>query len=128
MTKQAITPSTLSPPIGPFSSAIKFGNLIFLSGQVGTDPKTGKLVAGDIEAQTEQAISNLQAVLAACNRSLNDALRVGVFLTDMSYFARMNAVYAKHFSAPFPARTTVAVAALPGGAIVEIDMWVAGEG
>jgi len=124
MKKQAVTVTTLPPPVGPFSPAIKHGELIFVSGQVGIDPATGKLAGDTIEIQTEQVFRNLNSVLNACNRSLDDAVRVGVYLTDMSHFARMNAVYAQHFSAPFPARTTIAVAALPIGAIVEIDMWV----
>jgi 2-iminobutanoate/2-iminopropanoate deaminase len=123
--KQAIAVTTLPPPVGPFSTAIKNGELIFVSGQVGVDPATGKLAGTDIEAQTEQVFKNLTAVLSACGRTFDDAVRVGVYLTDMNHFARMNAIYAKHFSLPFPARTTIGVAALPIGAIVEIDMWVA---
>lgn len=124
MTKQAITSSKLRPPVGPFSAAVQFGNLIFLSGQVGLDATTGKLAAGEVEAQTEQALRNLQTVLDACGKSLDDAVRVGVYLTDMNHFGRMNAVYARYFKEPFPARTTIGVAALPLGALVEIDMWV----
>ena len=127
MKKQVVTVDTLPPPVGPFSPAIHYGGLIFVSGQVGVNPATGKLAGGDIEAQTEQVFHNLKLVLAACNRTLDDAVRVGVYLTDMSHFGRMNAIYAKHFNAPFPARTTIAVAALPIGAIVEIDMWVSAE-
>jgi 2-iminobutanoate/2-iminopropanoate deaminase len=124
MKKQAITPGNLPPPVGPFSPAIKHGDLIFVSGQVGIDPTTRKIIDGDIEMQTQQALDNLKAVLGACNKTFDDALRVGVYLTDMNHFARMNAVYAKNFSSPYPARTTIAVAALPLGASVEIDMWI----
>jgi reactive intermediate/imine deaminase len=123
MKKLAVTSPKLRPPVGPFSAGIQAGNLIFLSGQVGLDG-SGKLAAGDIEGQTEQVFANLKAVLDACGRQFDDAVRVGVYLTDMSHFARMNAVYAKYFSQPFPARTTIGVAALPLGALVEIDMWV----
>ena len=122
--KQAIVVPALPPPVGPFSSAIKHGDLIFVSGQVGINPTTGKLAGDDIETQTEQVFKNLAAVLTACGKTFDDAVRVGVYLTDMNHFARMNAIYAKHFTQPFPARTTIAVAALPIGASVEIDMWV----
>jgi 2-iminobutanoate/2-iminopropanoate deaminase len=125
MTKQAITVTALPPPVGPFSAAIKQGDLIFVSGQVGVDPATGKLAGSDIDTQTAQIFKNLSAVLNACDKTLNDAVRVGVYLTDMNHFARMNAIYAQHFALPFPARTTIGVAALPIGALVEIDMWVA---
>ena len=125
MQKQVISAKQLPPPVGPFSPAIQYGELIFMSGQVGIDPATGKLAEGGIEAQTEQVLRNLATLLAACDRKLDDAVRVGVYITDMGQFARMNAVYAKHFSQPFPARTTIGVAALPLGALVEIDMWVA---
>jgi 2-iminobutanoate/2-iminopropanoate deaminase len=125
MTKQAVIVASLPPPVGPFSAAIKQGDLIFVSGQVGVDPATSQLAGSDIETQTEQVFKNLSAVLMACGKTLNDAVRVGVYLTDMKHFARMNAIYAKQFALPFPARTTIGVAALPIGALVEIDMWVA---
>jgi 2-iminobutanoate/2-iminopropanoate deaminase len=121
--KKLVASSKLRPPVGPFSAGIQAGGLVFLSGQVGIDPATGKLAAGEIEAQTEQVFANLKAVLEACGRTFDDAVRVGVYLTDMSHFARMNAVYAKYFKEPYPARTTIGVAALPLGAMVEIDMW-----
>ena len=123
MSKQAVASPKLPPPVGPFSPAVQYGELLFVSGQVGVNPTTGKLADG-IEAQTEQALSNLDAILDAAGRTLNDAVRVGVYVTDMSHFARMNAAYAKHFAQPYPARTTIGVAALPLGALVEIDMWV----
>ena len=123
MKKLAITSPKLRPPVGPFSAGIQAGNLIFISGQVGLNTD-GKLAAGDIEGQTEQVFANLNAVLDACGRKLDDAVRVGVYLTDMAHFGRMNAVYSNYFSQPFPARTTIGVAALPLGALVEIDMWV----
>jgi 2-iminobutanoate/2-iminopropanoate deaminase len=124
MQKKAVTTAKLAPAAGPFSAGIQAGNLIFLSGQVGRDPATGKLAGPDIEAQTHQVFANLKAVLEACGKQLDDAVRVGVYVTDMGHFARMNAVYETYFSQPFPARTTIGVAALPIGAIVEIDMWV----
>ena len=124
MTRQAITTDKIAPSVGPFSAAVKAGGVIYVSGQVALDPKTGKLITGDVSAQTEQIFTNLKAVLDSAGKSLADAARVGVYLTSMGDFAAMNAVYAKHFAAPYPARTTIGVAALPLGASVEIDMVV----
>jgi len=95
---------------------------LFLSGQVALSPMTGQLIAGDVAAQTEQVLQNLRRLLEAVGKSLADVARVNVYLTDMKDFAHMNAVYARHFEAPYPARTTVAVSALPLGAAVEIDL------
>jgi 2-iminobutanoate/2-iminopropanoate deaminase len=108
--------------VGPFSPAVRSGDFIYLSGQTAQDPATGKLIQGDAAAQTEQIFKNLDAVLRAAGKSFADVVRVGVFLTDMADFAAMNAVYARHFDPPYPARTTVAVAALPLGATVEIEL------
>ena len=124
MSKTAITSLELAPPIGPFSQAIKVDGFIYFSGQVGQDPTTGKLVAGGIGAETERVFQNLSAVLKAAGKSFDDVVRVGVFLTSMSDFVALNGVYARHFRQPFPARTTVAVAALPLGACVEMDLVV----
>ncbi len=124
MTKTAITSPELAPPVGPFSQAIRIDDFVYLSGQVGQDPATGGLVAGGIVAETERVFKNLESVLKAAGRSFDDVVRAGVFLTDMGDFAAMNGVYSKHFSQPFPARTTIAVAALPLGASVEIDLVV----
>ena len=120
MPRDAITSDTLPPSVGPFSAGIRAGELIFLSGQIGSDPDTDTLVPG-VAAQTDQAIRNLAAVLEAAGRTLDDVQRVGVYLTDMGNFAAMNEVYARHFGTPYPARTTIGVAALPLGAAVEID-------
>ena len=124
MSKTAVTSPELAPPVGPFSQAIKVGGFIFFSGQVGLDPTTGKLVAGGIAAESERILQNLSAVLKAAGKSFDDVARAGVYLTSMGDFAALNGVYAKHFSQPFPARTTIAVAALPLGACVEIDLVV----
>jgi 2-iminobutanoate/2-iminopropanoate deaminase len=124
MSKKAITALELAPPVGPFSQAIQVGDFIFFSGQVGQDPTTGKLVTGGIAAETERVFQNLSAVLKASGKSFDDVARAGVYLTNMSDFVALNGVYAKHFSKPFPARTTIAVAALPLGACVEIDLVV----
>ena len=124
MSKIAVTSSELAPPVGPFSQAIEIGGFLYFSGQVGQDPVTGKVVEGGIVAETERVLRNLAAVLEAAGRSFDHVARVGVYLTSMSDFAAMNGIYAKYFSQPFPARTTIAVAALPLGACVEIDLLV----
>lgn len=124
MNKTAITSPELSPPVGPFSQAIAVGGFLYLSGQVGQDPATGRVVEGGIVAETERVLQNLSAVLRAAGKSFDDVARAGVYLTNMSDFGAMNGVYAQHFSQPFPARTTIAVAALPLGARVEIDLIV----
>jgi 2-iminobutanoate/2-iminopropanoate deaminase len=124
MSKTAITSSELSPPVGPFSQAVRVDGFIYFSGQVGQDPATGKVVEGGIEAETERVFQNLSAVLKAAGRGFDDVVRAGVYLTDISDFAAMNAIYAKYFSQPFPARTTIGTAALPLGARVEIDLVV----
>ena len=124
MRKTAVTSPELTPPVGPFSQAIEVGGFIYFSGQVGQDPTTGKLVAGGIAAETERVFQNLSAVLKAAGKSFDDVARAGVYLTSMSDYAAVNGIYARHFSQPFPARTAIAVAALPLGACVEIDLVV----
>ncbi len=109
-------------PVGPYSQAIRLNDLVFVSGQIPLDPKTGKLVGGEIEDETRQVLSNLKAVLEASGASLASVVKATVYLTDMSLFPRVNAVYAEFFDAdPAPARATVEVSALPLGAHVEID-------
>jgi len=107
---------------GPYSQAVEMDGWVYLSGQTPMNFETGKLVEGGIGKQAEQCFSNLKRVMDAAGLDWDDIVKVGVFLTDMSKFAEMNAVYATIFNAPQPARTTVAVAALPGGAELEIDM------
>ncbi len=108
--------------MGPYSQAVRQGELVFVSGQIPLDPETGAVVEGGIEAQTERVIANLRAVLEAAGSSLDRVLRTTVYLTDLDLFARVNAVYAQHFTGPTPpARATVGVAQLPLGALVEID-------
>ena len=124
MIKSAITSPELAPPVGPFSQAVEAGGFIYLSGQVGQDPATGKVVEGGIVAETERVFQNLSAVLKAAGKSFDDVVRAGVFLTSLSDYVALNGVYAKHFRQPFPARTTIAAAALPLGARVEIDLVV----
>ena len=124
MSKTAITSPELAPPVGPFSQAIEVGGFLYFSGQIGQDPTTGKLVVGGITAETERLFQNLSAVLKAAGRSFDHVARAGVYLTSMSDYVTVNGIYAKHFSQPFPARTAIAVAALPLGACVEIDLVV----
>src|SRR5690349_9045963 len=119
MSKTAIISPELPPPVGPFSQAIEVGGFLYFSGQVGQDPATGKVVEGGIVAETERVFRNLATILKAAGRSFEDVARAGVYLTNISDFVAMNGVYAKHFSQPFPARTTIGVAALPLGARVE---------
>jgi 2-iminobutanoate/2-iminopropanoate deaminase len=111
----------LPAPAGPYSPGMVVGNLVFVSGQAGRDPRTGAL-ADDVETQTEQALKNVSAILEAAGSSLSHVVRCGVFLTDIREFQKMNQVYARMFGAHRPARTTVEVSALPGeGLRVEID-------
>jgi 2-iminobutanoate/2-iminopropanoate deaminase len=124
MTIEAFSSDNLPPPVGPFSPAVRSGGFIFFSGLVGTDPATGKLVDGGVEAEARQLFRNLAILLDAVGKSFADVVRAGVFLTDIGDFATINAVYAEAFDAPFPARTTVGVAALPLGASIEIDVVV----
>ena len=121
---EAIHSDALPPPVGPFSPAVRSGDFIFFSGQVGVDPATGKLVDGGVEAEARQLFRNLATLLEAAGRSFGDVVRAGVFLTDITDFAEVNAIYAGQFEPPFPARTTVAVAALPLGARIEIELLV----
>lgn len=110
--------------IGPYSQGIttdSAGRMVFLSGQVGLDPATGQMVAGDVQAQTEQVMKNLQAVLEAAGGGLEHLLKTTIFLRDLADFAAVNEVYARHLQAPYPARATVQVARLPRDAAVEID-------
>ena len=120
--KQAISSSDAPKAIGPYSQAIRTGQLLFASGQIPTDPATGAIVDGDVAAQTRRVFDNLGAVLKAASLSFADVVKTTVFLADMNDFAAMNEVYGKYFSEPFPARATVQVARLPKDARVEIDL------
>jgi len=111
-----------SQPIGPYSPAIACGDLVFVSGQTPLEAATGKLVAGDIAAQTRQCLENLKGILEAAGLSLAHVVKTNIFLTDMGDFAAVNDIYKSYFREPYPARSTVAVAALPMGAVVEIEM------
>ena len=115
------TPSA-PPALGPYSPAVRAGDWVVLSGQVGLDPATGRLVEGGIEAQTRQVFANIDAVLADCGLTLDDVAKTLVFMADLAEFATMNGVYAEVFGDHRPARSTVQ-AGLPGGAQVEIEVW-----
>jgi 2-iminobutanoate/2-iminopropanoate deaminase len=120
--KVAFSSADAPKAIGPYSQAVRAGQLLFASGQIPTDPVTGGIVDGDVAAQTRRVFDNLGAVLKAANLSFADVVRTTVFLADMNDFAAMNAVYGKYFSEPYPARATVQVARLPKDARVEIDL------
>lgn len=108
--------------IGPYSHAAESGGFVFLSGQTPLDPATGRLLEGDIAARTDKCFDNLFAVLEAAGLTPDDVIKVNVYLTDLGDFAAMNEVYARRFHSPYPARTTVAVAALPLGSDIEIEL------
>ena len=120
--KHAVSSPDAPQAIGPYSQAVRAGQLLFASGQIPTDPATGVLVEGDVAAQTRRVFDNLSAVLKAANLSFASVVRTTVFLADMNDFAAMNEVYGKYFSEPYPARATVQVARLPRDARVEIDL------
>ena len=123
MSKRSIVHSGHAPKaIGPYSQAVRVGNTLYLSGQTPLDPATGELVAGDISAQARRVFDNLEAVLAAAGASFDNVVRVGIYLTDLGDFAAVNEVMKTYFREPYPARSTIGVAALPRAAAVEIDM------
>jgi 2-iminobutanoate/2-iminopropanoate deaminase len=119
--RQPVSSPDAPKAIGPYSQAVWNGHELFCSGQTPIDPATGALITGDVAAQTHRVFDNLAAVLAAAGLSLADVVKCNVYLTDMADFAAMNGAYATRLTAPYPARTTVAVAGLPLGARVEID-------
>jgi reactive intermediate/imine deaminase len=119
--KESVTSPSAPAAIGPYSQAIRAGSLVFLSGQIPLDHATGALVQGDIAAQTTRVMENLRAVLTAAGCTLSDVVRTTIYLVDLAHFATVNETYGRFFEAPFPARATVQVAALPRGAQVEID-------
>jgi 2-iminobutanoate/2-iminopropanoate deaminase len=120
--KQAISSSGAPKAIGPYSPAIRAGQLLFVSGQVALDPATGQMIEGDVSAQARRVLDNIGALLTSGGRSFADVVRTTVFLADMNDFAAVNDVYGQYFSEPYPARATVQVARLPKDARVEIDV------
>ena len=125
MTRSAVHTDQAPAAIGPYSQAVRFGHLLFVSGTLPVDPRTGQLVGGDIEAQSRQVFRNLAAIAEAAGGQLADAVKVTVFLTDLGDFQRVNGVYREWFGEPFPARSTVQVAALPLGAPLEVEAIIA---
>jgi reactive intermediate/imine deaminase len=121
MPRESIQSAAAPAAIGPYSQATRAGDMVFLSGQIPLDPNSGLLVAGDITEQARQAFANLRAVCQAAGGSFDDIVRVGLYLTDLSEFAAVNAVMQDVFAAPYPARSTIEVSALPRGAKFEVD-------
>lgn len=120
MTRQAVQTPAAPGAIGTYSQAVRCGGTVYLSGQIGLDPGTMKLVDG-IEAQIYRVLENLKAVAAAAGGSLDDVVKLTVYLTDLTHFARVNEIMEKYFSKPYPARAALGVASLPRGALVEVD-------
>jgi reactive intermediate/imine deaminase len=125
MSKQIVSTSAAPAAIGPYSQAVRAGNTLWLSGQVPLDPVTKELVQGDIETQARRVFDNIKAVLAAAGANFDDVVKTTIFLTDLSHFAQVNKVMTEYFREPYPARSTVGVAALPRGAQVEVECIVA---
>jgi len=122
MSRQIITSANAPAAIGPYSQAVRVGNTVYFSGQIPLDPATGDIVgAGDIEAQARRAFDNLKAVAEEAGGSLDQIVRLGLYLTDLAEFAKVNAVMQDYFKAPFPARSTIEVSGLPKGANFEVD-------
>ncbi len=124
MFNQPIKSNNAPAAIGPYSAGIKLGDFVYMSGQLPIDVNTGELVSGGIKEQTAQVIRNLEALLAECNLELRHVVKTTVFMSDLAEFTDMNEIYATYFNEPFPARSTVQVAALPKGAKVEIECLV----
>ncbi|HEY0310432.1 MAG TPA: RidA family protein [Luteimonas sp.] len=128
MPRQAIHSDRAPAAIGPYSQAVRAGDTVYFSGQVPIDPATGELVEGDITVQARRAFDNLRAVCDAAGGSFDDIVRVGLYLTNLAQFAAVNAVMAEYFQAPYPARSTIEVSALPRGAAFEVDAVMALRG
>jgi reactive intermediate/imine deaminase len=125
MSKQIISTPNAPAAIGTYSQAVRVGNTIWVSGQIPLDPATKELVKGDIEAQVRQVFENLKAIVAAAGASFDDVVKATVFLIDLSHFGLVNKVMAEYFREPYPARAALGVAALPRGALVEVECIVA---
>ena len=122
MSRQIINTEKAPAAIGPYSQAVRAGNTVYFSGQIPLDPATGDIVgAGDVEAQARRAFDNLKAVAEAAGGSFKDIVKLNIFLTDLSHFAKVNEVMGRYFEQPYPARAAIGVAALPRGAAVEMD-------
>ena len=121
MPRQAIQTDRAPAAIGPYSQAVRAGDTVYFSGQIPLDPATGELVSADIATEARRVFDNLRAVSEAAGGSLDHVVRIGIYLTDLSDFAAVNAVMAEYFQAPYPARSTIQVSGLPKGARVEVD-------
>jgi reactive intermediate/imine deaminase len=121
MTRTIISTDAAPAAIGPYSQAVRAGQTVYTSGQIALDPHSGQLVEGGIEAQAEQVFRNLQAVARASGGSLDDAVKLTLFLTDLGHFGIVNQAMQRHFKSPYPARSTVGVASLPRGALFEAE-------
>jgi len=120
--KTVIKPAKSAPAVGPYNHAVRIGDFLFCAGQIPLDPASGNLVAGDIKAQTERVLQNVKAILDDQKLTFANVIKSTVFMTNLADFGGMNEVYAKYFTSDFPARSTVQVAALPKGAMVEIEV------
>lgn len=121
MTRTPVTTDQAPAAIGPYSQAIRVGSTVYLSGQIPLDPATGEIIEGDIDAQIGQVFNNLESVANAAGGSLQDAVKITVFLTDLAHFSRVNQIMADRLTPPYPARAAVEVSALPKGVDVEAD-------
>lgn len=121
MSKSAVTTPAAPAAIGPYSQAIRVDNLLFVSGQIPLDPKSGELISSGIEAETRRVMENLAAILEAAGTGFDKVVKTTIFLKDMANFAKVNEIYGSYFKPPFPARATVEVARLPKDVRVEID-------
>ncbi len=128
MTKEIITTENAPQAIGPYSQAVKAGDLMFISGQIPLNPSTGDLVSGSIEDEANQVLNNLKSICEAAGHSLEDVVKITIFLTDLSNFAVVNEVMKQHFQEPYPARATIEVSGLPLGVNVEIEAIVSTNG
>ena len=122
MARVTVNAPSAPAAVGPYSHAVRHGELLFLSGQAPLDPDSGTVVEGGIEAQTHQVLANLEAVLTAAGARFEDVLKANIYLTDLADFHTVNAIYAEKFTEPYPARTTIGVAGLPLGISVEIEL------
>ncbi len=120
--KEEIFTKSAPKPIGPYSQGIKVGDFLFLSGQIPLNPATGDIIIGDIEAQTEQVMSNIKSVLKEAGMDFSNVIKTTIYLTDLQHFSKVNEVYERYVEKPYPARTTVEVKGLPKGALVEIEV------
>ena len=123
--KEVIQTEKAAEPVGPYSQAIRYGDFVYVAGEKGISPETGKIVEGGIAAETRQTLDNVKAILEEAGLSMGDAIRAVVYVTDLSEFGTMNDVYAEYFTTDPPGRTTVEVTSLPAGAHVEIEITAA---